>query len=164
MPRSPSNVYLDPGAPFAVVGLLCLLLLAFGGPLVHGLYFHSASASWEKVSAEVVDIENQPKEAKLHYRYTYQGHDYTGDRFQFLTPGTVPEKSEINARFHKGDAITIHVNPRRPAQSVVQREPIRAEQLHSLWITGGALAASLFYFSRRRLLLMRRRLSRRGQD
>lgn len=105
--------------------IICLI----GGHLAYGLLFHHFSASWTRVPAVVVKIEEHPKSAILRYRYQVGGRSYEGSKFQFMSPGTVPEKSQILAEYEAGDEIMILVNPSKPKQSVVRRDPIQLEDL-----------------------------------
>ena len=108
---------------------LGLIVLFFGGQLALNLLSHYLSASWTRVPAVVLRIEEHPKSATLRYRYRVGGEDFEGSKFQFMSPGTVPEKSEILAGYEVGREIMVFVNPSKPQQSVVRRDPIQLEDL-----------------------------------
>jgi hypothetical protein len=108
---------------------LGLVFLFFGGQLALRLLSHSLSASWTRVPAVVLRIEEHPKSATLRYGYRVGGEDYEGSKFQFMSPGTVPERSQILAGYKAGDDIMVFVNPSNPQQSVVRRDPIQLEDL-----------------------------------
>ena len=108
---------------------LGLIVLFFGGQLTLKLLSHHWSASWTRVPAVVLRVEEHPKSATLRYRYRVGGESYEDSNFQFMSPGTVPEKSEILAGYEAGDEIVILVNLSKPQQSVVRRDPIQLEDL-----------------------------------
>lgn len=140
-----------PAESIAVFMLSGLILFIFGGQLIYTAYFHSKSASWEKVPAEVTRIENFPKKAKLIYQYSYDGQNLIGDRYRYFSSGSLQDKSEINTRFRIGDKIIILVDPLKPSRSVAHRYPLRFEQIATrVIVIGITLAATFFYFIQRR--------------
>lgn len=149
--------YWDVCLPLALIAFL--LLAIFGGQLAISLYFHVVSASWERMPTVVVGIENRLKGATLKYGYSYHGQDYAGERFQYLSSGTISEKEEINERFHKGQNLMIYVNPNKPEQSVVQRNALRLDHVGSHLFVIGFSVACLVYSFRRRACLIRTRVA-----
>ena len=129
----------SPGAMLAL-----LMLAGFGGPLVFRLYFHHASADWERVPAEVEKIVEQPKSAILHYHYSHEGQNYRGKRFQYLSAGSIPEKTEILG-YHLGDPLVILMDPQQPDRSVVKRAPLQPSQVLPSLLMMGIGAAILVW-------------------
>jgi hypothetical protein len=131
------------------VSLLALLALGvFGGRFTFELYFHFASASWQGVPAVVERIDDSPKSATLSYRYRFDGQDYDGHRFQYLSSGSIDEKSEIH-RFRPGDSLVVLVDPAKPSRSVVQRPALKAGHVMPWLLIIGISAAALVYSLRR---------------
>lgn len=117
MKRPQSNDVSDP----AYLAIALLLLGFFGSGIVYRLFLYSASASWQEQPAEVSMVSIEPKSFILHYRYEFEGREYLGTRFRILAEGSVPESSEVRARFKKGKSISILVNPTKPSQATVER-------------------------------------------
>ncbi|MDQ8188790.1 DUF3592 domain-containing protein [Roseibacillus persicicus] len=106
------------------LAIALLLIGFFGGGILYRLFVFSASAKWQEQAAVVSFVSVEPKSSILHYRYEFEGRNYLGTRFRILREGSVPEGSEIRARFEKGKTISILVNPRKPSQSTVERGEI----------------------------------------
>lgn len=144
----------EPGAGIAVAMLTFILLAIFGVRLAYNTYFHVAAGSWQKVPATVIGIVNHPRSTMLRYSYNFRSQDFTGDRYQYFSTGTVPESTEINERFQLGDTMMIRVDPDKPSRSVVQWHPFRLEQIiPDILIIGFTLIASAVFFFRRRGLI-----------
>ena|SRR5260370_1349093 len=101
------------------------LAVAFALPLMWGIYFSFASAFWQPIKARVVGIENFSKSAELRYTYAFDGTEYTGNTFAYLSAGTIDDKDIINRLYPVGSLMTVYVNPRSPRQSVVERRPLQ---------------------------------------
>jgi hypothetical protein len=97
---------------------------AFGLQLMWGICFNFASAFWQPINARVVGIENFPKSAELRYTYIFDGEEFTGNTFAYLSAGTLCDKDIINRLYPVGGVMTVYVNPRSPRQSVVERRPL----------------------------------------
>jgi hypothetical protein len=98
---------------------------AFALPLMWGIYFSFASAFWQPTEARVVGNDNFSKSAELRYTYTFDGMEYIGNTFAYLTTGTLHDKDIINRLYPIGSIGTVYVNPRNPRQSVVERRPLQ---------------------------------------
>lgn len=152
MKRPKPNGLLKPDAGVAVAMLASVIVFIFGGQLAYRTYFHMAADSWERVPATVTGIINHPKSATLNYSYSFKGQSFTGDRYEYFRSGTVPEKAKINERFQIGDTLLIRVDPQKPSRSVVQRNPVRLEQMSThLFVIGFALVATAAVFIRKRV-------------
>ncbi len=104
-----------------------LVALFFGGQLTLNLVGHLRSAAWTRTPAAVVEIKQHTKSAELNYAYTFDGQDFLGSRYQYMSPGTVPEKREILDRFKEGDTISVLVNPAKPSQAVAHRAALQLQ-------------------------------------
>lgn len=125
--------------------MLTLLILAgFVGRLAFQLYFHFASAAWQRVPATVEKIVEEPKNTSLVYRYSHEGKDYRGTRFQYLSAGSVPEKTEILG-YQAGDPLVILMDPQQPDRSVVKRSPLQPSQVLPSLLMMGIGAAILVW-------------------
>ncbi len=125
--------------------MLALLILAgFGGRLVFELYFHFASAAWQRVPATVEKIVEEPKSTMLVYRYTHEGKNYRGTRFQYLSAGSGTEKPEFLG-YRAGDPLVILMDPEQPDRSVVKRAPLQPSQVLPSLLLIGVGAAILVY-------------------
>lgn len=106
--------------------LFCgVMATSFGFALLYSVYSHIQSNGWQQSKATVIGIENRPKSAELRYTYNVDGKDFTGDKFAFLSEGTIFDKMLINDRYHVGDQIEVYVNTSNPNQSVVERRSLR---------------------------------------
>ncbi len=80
--------------------------------LMWGICFNFASAFWQPIDARVVGIQNFSKSAELRYTYTFDGKDFTGNKFAYLTAGTLYDKDIINRQYPVGSVMTVYINPR----------------------------------------------------
>lgn len=119
------------------VALLALLIVAgCGSRLAFNLYFHIASAEWQRVPATVEKIVQEPKSTYPVYQYSHEGKDYRGTRFEYLPSGSHTEKPEFLG-YRAGDPLVILMDPGQPDRSVVKRSPLQLSQvLPSLLIMG----------------------------
>lgn len=125
--------------------MLALLILAgFGGRLAFRLYFHFASAGWQKVPATVEKVLDEPKSTTLVYLYRHEGKDYRGTRFQYLSAGSVPEKTEMLG-YQAGDPLVILMDPGQPDRTVVKRSPFQPSQVLPTLLIMGVGAAILIW-------------------
>ena len=110
---------------------LGIVVLFFGGQLAYKLIGHYRSGAWASTPAVVVEIEEHSKSAELSFTYTFEGQDFQGDRYQYMSAGTVPEKREILDRFKIGDRISVLVNPSEPSQAVAHRPALQYQHFET---------------------------------
>ena len=125
------------------------MTIVFAFVLVRSLVISHLSWSWPPVTATVTRVEEQPKSATVQYAYSISGQHHVGDRFSILSEGTIVDKEIIFSRYKVGDRITIHVDPSRPSESVIELRAIALQYIsvylfilifcgamfaHSLWI------------------------------
>ena len=105
-------------------------LIALTLPLAVSLYFSALSFSsamgmlaaieWKCTRGTVVEIQNKPLSAEIRYKFTVDGHGYTGNRFSF---GGSPysDKKLINKRYQAGGGIDVYHHPDHPENSVIEK-------------------------------------------
>jgi hypothetical protein len=96
----------------------------FACTLVWGVFFNFAATFWRPTEGRVVGIENYPKSAELRYAYAFDGTEYKGNTFAYITTGTLDDKDIINRLYPVGSVMTVYVNPIYPRQAVVERRPL----------------------------------------
>lgn len=88
------------------------------------------ATQWVEVEAQVTGSRTTPVsprsdylKAEISYTYQWQGNTYTGDRYQFFDwKGKEIQRPQNIAALHPmGSQISVFVDPRWPAQSVIQR-------------------------------------------
>jgi hypothetical protein len=110
---------------FAAIAGLFLLGLA-----ARNLWKGRASRGWRRVPGRIlrsfvfVDHGSKGGEGytpKLEYEYTLDGHRYTSMRWRYGQTGAWSRKSADRsiAPFPAGTAVTVHVNPSDPTESVL---------------------------------------------
>ena len=104
-----------------------VIMLLFGGQLAYKLFWHFKSDGWVKTPAIVTDIEELNKSAKLSFEYTYNGRSHIGNRYQYISSGTLQQKREILERYNVGDKTSVFVNPSNPSQSVANKPALHFE-------------------------------------
>lgn len=113
-----------------VVRTVLLLILVTGvtlyivGSLIRRMYLNHAAASWTVVSGEVDAIDNappgsHPRQSVLRYSYRFDGKEFRGDTFAFISSGTIDDAFHINEVYAEGQHINVFVNLSNPARSVV---------------------------------------------
>lgn len=104
------------------------LTVASGVPLIQGVL----SLSWPKVDGVVTHSDFLPGRRvmgiELGYRYTAGGQPETGNRFRFqfwISATSMPGRDlqSIHGRYRVGEPVKVAVNPRDPADSVLEPGP-----------------------------------------
>jgi hypothetical protein len=90
-----------------------------------------AARSWAQVPCEIVSSRVKTNSSSdgdtysvdIVYRYTYQGHPYTSNRYHFITGSSsgYQGKAEVVNRFPPGKQTTCFVNPGTPVDAVLDR-------------------------------------------
>jgi len=156
------TMYAKVRAVFRFAGIIWIVLfcgaivVSVGTPLLRGVYMTLASSSWVVVEAKVVAIDSHAKSAEIRYEYVIGGVGYSGDRFAFLSPGSLLDKNLIEGSYHVGDRIKIFADPDDPGESVVLRRPLLFEYLAPTALIVLAACAFGAYFILRQIALLRR--------
>lgn len=130
----------------AVAGLVLLGLTA------RGVLRARKAASWSTVTGTVLlsrvvsrtaDDEGAPRHfhAELRYRYELDGAVHESSRVTFFDAGATDERpaAEFVARFPAGASVTVHYDPARPDQAVL--DPASPRRAGFGFLVGGALLA-----------------------
>lgn len=111
------------------------------------------------VRSGVSSAANGPARFDISFRYAFEGHEHTSDRYEFEGVPDLggPALQEVMRRHPAGSRAVCYVNPRRPGEAVLSRA-VRPGMLIGALL--GALFLTCFYKSARILLELRAR--RRG--
>ncbi|MCC5789317.1 MAG: DUF3592 domain-containing protein [Opitutales bacterium] len=127
------------GIPFAGIGITILFSL-----VVQPFLKSQQAANWDTVEAEVTvsevavskDSDETTYDLNFAYTYTYEGQDYTSDKYGFASVGRSARApfQEIVDRHPVGSTVTAHINPQAPDEAVVNPS-----------LRGGSLVSGLLF-------------------
>lgn len=113
-----------------IIATVFLALLGFALAVVRRFWAAYASKRWPTVQGEIVSIDMGIKHTvrellyvpKVRYRYTVDGKDYENSRIDVTSQRMFYSQSAASAvlmAYRVNGPVTVHYNPRRPKQSLL---------------------------------------------
>lgn len=133
--------------------VICLGSIFYvGGPLLLGMGVHylylaitnpkkaPETNNWPTCEGKIIDIHMLGRKGwinniELRYRYTIGGEEYTGKNLT-LFPNTIFGKErmdEILENYHTGQYVTVHTNPEKPKDAILETDLGEQDRFFLLW-------------------------------
>ena len=140
--------------------LFSLIFFLAGGAFFYGMavqpYLQSVAArTWVETPCRVVSSEVKSNHdgdgttyrPEIHYVYRVQGREYHADRYQFLrfSSSGRADKAAVVARFPRGKHTVCYVNPKAPAEAVLDRNFASAGFFTLIPLAFMAVGGTLFF-------------------